>query len=278
MKRDKKRKVLRAVRGALLFLAAGCLVMLCLEKYRSYQHEKETEQVGELLGEGEPATDAALDGGDGTGAVQTSPEPGGKPEVMERFRKLYKKNKDFAGWLRIPGMNIDYPVMQCKDDEYYLHHNFEKKEDKYGCLFVKKKADVDTPGMNIIIYGHNMKDGSMFGNLDQYREKSFYRKHRELYFDTLYEERQYKIMAVFLSQVYNSDDDVFKYYEWYEADTEEDFRTFYDNIMEMALYKTGVTAKYGDKFLMLSTCAYHVEDGRLVVVAKQVEKDGVALE
>ena len=67
--------------------------------------------------------------------------------------------------------------MQCNDNEYYLHHNFYREEDKYGCLYVKDIADVNTPATNFIIYGHNMKDGSMFGNLDQYQEQTFYQEH-----------------------------------------------------------------------------------------------------
>lgn len=111
----------------------------------------------------------------------------------------------------------------------------------------------------------------MFGDLDLYLKESFYKEHPSISFDTLYEERTYEIVAVFRSQVYNTDDDVFKYYQFYEADTQEEFEDFYGNIKELSLYDTGVEAKYGDTFLTLSTCAYHVPDGRLVVVAKRTE-------
>lgn len=188
--------------------------------------------------------------------------------IMEQYAALYETNHDLTGWLAIEGMKIDYPVMQGEDDEYYLHHDFYGKESKYGCLYVKPRADVET-GTNFIIYGHNMKDGSMFGDLDFYLEESFYREHPVVSFDTLYEERTYDIMAVFRSQVYNEEDDVFKYYQFYEADTQEEFDDFYRNIKELSLYDTGVEAQYGDTFLTLSTCAYHVQDGRLVVVAKR---------
>ncbi|MDE5892885.1 MAG: class B sortase [Acetatifactor sp.] len=192
------------------------------------------------------------------------------PPILAQYEALYQANDDLVGWLSIEGMVIDYPVMRSEDDEFYLHHNFQGEEDKYGCLYVRSRADVDTPGTNFIIYGHNMKDGSMFGDLDLYRKKSFYQEHGIIRFDTLYEERSYEIVAVFLSQVYAEQDEVFKYYQFYEAETEEDFQYFYENIKELALYDTGVTAEYGDTFLTLSTCAYHVTDGRLVVVAKRI--------
>lgn len=195
-----------------------------------------------------------------------------EPEIMEKFKSLYAENNDLTGWLFIPGTVIDYPVMQNEDQEYYLHHNFYGEEDRYGCLFVKDFADVDTPNTNFVIYGHNMKDGSMFGELDEYKEQSFFRDHPLIYFDTLYEERTYEIMAVFLSQVYENEENAFKYYEFYQADTEEEFFSFYESVMDLSLYETGVTAEFGDTFLTLSTCAYHVDDGRLVVVAKRVEQ------
>ncbi len=98
-----------------------------------------------------------------------------------------------------------------------------------------------------------------------------YREHPAISLDTLYEERVYDIVAVFRSQVYKEEEDVFKYYQFYQADTPEEFEYFYTNIKELSLYDTGVTAEYGDRFLTLSTCAYHVEDGRFVVVAKLKE-------
>lgn len=111
----------------------------------------------------------------------------------------------------------------------------------------------------------------MFGDLDLYGKESFYKEHPTVSFDTLYEERTYEIVAVFRSQVYNVDDEVFKYYQFYEVDTQEEFEDFYENIKEQSLYDTGVEAEFGDTFLTLSTCAYHVKDGRLVVVAKRVK-------
>ena len=110
----------------------------------------------------------------------------------------------------------------------------------------------------------------MFGDLDLYRRESFFQEHPVICFDTLYEERTYEILAVFRSQVYNSDDDVFRYYQFYEAQTQEEFDDFYENIKELSLYDTGVTAEFGDSFLTLSTCAYHVEDGRFAIVAKKL--------
>lgn len=270
----------RLVRTVLLVSMILCLILLAREQYLSDKHRKEQERLKELLQVQENLAaqigtlreemppddiDEGSETDDLNALVSEQPE---EPVMLERFEKLYEENNDLVAWISIDGMVIDYPVMQCEDDEYYLHHDFYGNEDKYGCLYVRNRADVND-GVNFIIYGHNMRDGSMFGDLDLYRDESFYPDHSLISFDTLYEERTYEIISVFRSQIYSSDDDVFKYYQFYEADTEEEFDYFYENIKELSMYDTGVTAEYGDTFLILSTCAYHVEDGRLAVVAKR---------
>lgn len=195
-------------------------------------------------------------------------EEGGRP-ILKKYKDLYMQNGDMTGWLNVEGTKIDYPVMQCEDDEYYLHHDFEKEDSKYGCLYVRERADLEN-GTNFVVYGHNMKDGSMFGELDLYLEEEFYKEHSNISFHTLYEEYTYEILAVFRSRIYGEKEDAFKYYQFYEAKTKEEFDDFYENVKELSLYDTGVEAEFGDTFLTLSTCAYHVKNGRLAVVAKRV--------
>lgn len=270
---------MKIIRGILLAVTIACLVLLGQAYYSSFRQRQQAKALKEMreMIEPEPLEIAQESAVPENGSV---PEEAGEPveelptepeePLLEKYAALYEENHDLAGWLSIEGMVIDYPVMQCEDDEYYLHHDFYGNDSKYGCLYVRGVADVDTPGTNFIIYGHNMKDGSMFGDLDLYRRESFYREHPIISFDTLYEERTYEIIAVFRSQVYHSGEDAFRYYQFYEAQTQEEFAYFYENIKALALYDTGVTAEFGDTFLTLSTCAYHVEDGRFVVVAKAV--------
>lgn len=196
-------------------------------------------------------------------------EAGTRAYILSEYAALYEMNQDLIGWLKIEGTMIDYPVVKGEDNQFYLDHDFEGGKSKYGCLFVKSFADMDANWTNYIIYGHNMKDGSMFGQLKKYKEEDFYKKHSNIIFHSLYEKRTYEIVAIFLSQVYSMDYEGFKYYEFYHADTKEEFIYFYNNIKALSLYDTGVSAEFGDKFITLSTCDYHTEDGRLVVVAKE---------
>lgn len=193
-------------------------------------------------------------------------------KVLEQYKSLYHQNQNLIGWLKIADTIIDYPVMQTSDNEYYQNHNINLEEDRNGTLFMDAACDVKLPSTNFIIYGHNMRSGKMFGSLDQYASEKFYEKHKIIEFDTIYEEGTYEIMYVFRSRVYRKDEVVFKYYQFIDADSEEEFDSYMKEMAEVSLYDTGVTASFGDQLLTLSTCDYEEEDGRFVVVAKRVEE------
>lgn len=184
---------------------------------------------------------------------------------------LMEQNADVVGWLNIPGTEIDYPVMQTPEEEnYYLYRDFYGNENQNGSLLVSAGCDIEDENTNWIIHGHNMKSGAMFGSLLNYRKKSYMKNHSLIYLDTLKGRRTYEIIAVFESQVYRENDYVFKYYQCYNIESWEEYDSFYNNIKKLSLYDTGVSAVYGDHFLTLSTCAYHTENGRFVVVAKEL--------
>lgn len=264
--KNKKRRIISSI---LLVGVILCLIPIGRAYYLSHRHKA---QQSELLGKLKLSQEGEMSEIQNivpTATDEYEAEKTEEPVLLSKYADLYEENKDLVGWLSIEGMTINYPVMQCEDDEYYLEHDFYGNESIYGCLYVRERADVNTPGTNFIIYGHNMRDGSMFGDLDLYQDEKFFLEHPLISFDTLYEERVYEVIAVFPSQVYYEDEDVFKYYQFYEADTQEEFDYFYENIKTSSLYDTGIEAEFGDTFLTLSTCAYHVEDGRFVVVAKQ---------
>lgn len=193
------------------------------------------------------------------------------PDILDEYKTLYSKNKRLIGWLKIDDTNIDYPVMQTENNEYYLDHNFNQEYDKNGSLFLDCDCNVYPRSTNMIIYGHHMKSGSMFGNLQQYAKESYGKKHSVIEFDTIYEKATYQVMYVFRSQVYNEDDVVFKYYQFIEANSEEEFNFCMKEMASMSLYDTGVTANFGDSLLTLSTCDSSQTDGRFVVVAKRIK-------
>lgn len=192
------------------------------------------------------------------------------PDILPEYETLYQKNKKLIGWLKIADTNIDYPVMQTSDNEYYLDHNFNQEYDKNGSIFLDCNCSVYPRSTNMIVYGHHMKSGNMFGNLQKYAKESYGQKHSVITFDTIYEKAQYQVMYVFRSQVYNEDDIVFKYYQFIEANSEAEFNSYIEEMSSLSLYDTGVKAQYGDSLLTLSTCDSSQTDGRFVVVAKRI--------
>ena len=162
------------------------------------------------------------------------------------------------------GQVIDY------NPNFYLKHGFDKAYTDYGCPYVQENCDVDIPSDNLIIYGHNMKDSSMFSGLMKYTDKSFGESHKIIRFDTLTEKCDYEVIAAFKTVVYTDSPESFKYYKFVNADTADEFNAYIAKCKELALYDTGVTAEYGDKLITLSTCEYSRNNGRLVVVAKKI--------
>lgn len=200
-----------------------------------------------------------------------TPEPTPTP-VVNPYADAFLANEDMAAWLTIPGTRIDYPVMWTpEDEEYYLRKDFYGNKDSNGCLLLDTDSCLDPLTTNLIIHGHNMRSGAMFGTLTDYEKESFYNEHKQIILHTESGQRNYEVIAVFRSQVYRKSDNVFKFYKFFQANTEEEFLDFYNNIKELSLYDTGTTAEFGDNFITLSTCVYHVENGRFVVVAKEVE-------
>ncbi len=193
--------------------------------------------------------------------------------VLGQYEKLYEQNKNLCGWLKIKGTNIDYPVMKSinGNGQYYLDHNFNGEEDRNGSLFMDDNCDIIKPTENLIIYGHNMKSGQMFGDLDKYKSEAFYKENPIIQFNTIYETAKYQVMMAFQTHVYEENVIAFKYYQFIDPASEKEFESGINDMKEIALYDTGVTAKYGDQLLILSTCDYDEQNGRFVVVCKKLE-------
>lgn len=199
----------------------------------------------------------------------TDPKTGETRLILPEFEALYNMNSDIVGWMSIPSIEVDYPVMHTpKNPEYYLRRNFDKEKNTRGCLFIQAECDVFEPSDNITIYGHRMRDGTMFGKLNKFRKKSYRDENPYIYFDTLTQRHTYEIMAVFLTTA--SVGEGFRYHTFIDAESEEEFDAFVKQCKKLALYDSGVEAQFGDKLICLSTCEYSQTNGRLVVVAKQV--------
>lgn len=197
-----------------------------------------------------------------------------KGTVVAEYSKLYQANSDIIGWITIEGTKVDYPVMQTKEEnDYYIHRGFDKEYAKAGTPFMDAASDIFLPTSNFMIYGHNMKNGTMFHDILQYEDKAFYKEHKTFKFDTIYKGGQgtYEVIAAGHTQIYPKDSAEFKYYQYPGITSESEFNEFIKGVKALTPYKMDSTAEYGDQLITLSTCAYHVEEGRYFVVAKRID-------
>ena len=183
---------------------------------------------------------------------------------LDQYGALFEKNSDMIGWLSIPGTVIDYPVMQTPEEpDFYLHRNFNREYSPYGVLYAEEECSIAPQSDNITVYGHNMKNGTMYGSLEKYKEEEFYKTHPKVQFDTLAGFGVYEIIGVF-----KISPEEFPYHRFIDASDPEEFDEYVNRVKELSFYETGIAAEYGDKLITLSTCEYTKENNRLVVVAK----------
>lgn len=205
-----------------------------------------------------------------TEPLPTEPTEPTEPQILPEYAPFYDLNNDTVGWITIPDTKIDYPVMQTPENpDYYLKRNFYKMWSDWGAIYAREACDINRPSDNITLYGHHMKDGSMFAQLHKFQSKDFWQEHQDFTFDTLYEHHTYRIWAVFKVTA-NLGDAHFPYHRFSDAYAEEDFTDFVETIKKMDFYDTGITPVYGDKLLTLSTCEYTLDNGRFVVCAVRV--------
>lgn len=244
--------------GMFLF-AAGNLISIYLDykkgadtydELQEYVQEKGAEEVQE---------------------PERKPEPEAEMEVTEGdwlqidFAGLQAQNPDTAGWIVIPALKVSYPVVQGEDNDYYLHHMFDRQEHKNGSIFIDCHNRPGFTDQNTIIYGHNMKDGSMFGTLDRYQEKRLYQEYPCFY---IYVPGYVLVYRIFSCYVGKSGGSAYTYY----FPEKEDFKEFLSKIQFYGAYETGVEAKETDKIVTLSTCVNTDLNYRYLVHGKLEEK------
>jgi sortase B len=193
----------------------------------------------------------------------------GTTAFLSQFYSLIAQNRDIGGWIRIEGTAVDYPVMYTPEKpQKYLHMAFDGTYSIYGVPFIGDGCSLSPRSDNVVIYGHNMKDGSMFATLVNYQKKRYWEEHPIVEFSTQYESHRYQIFAAFSTDLESAK--TIRCYSFINAVSERDFDRFIDGIREVALYDTGVNVSYGDRFLTLSTCAYHKKNGRFVLIAREL--------
>lgn len=206
-------------------------------------------------------------------AAEQSENHSKRPKILAQYRDMAKEYPGLFGWLKIPDTQIDLPVMQpLKEKDFYLQHDFTGAASAEGSLFTDPENKRWPQDDNTVIYGHNMKNGHMFGTLDLYENEEYFLSHKEIHFDTIYETGIYEVIAVLKTRILNENEQGFRYYQFFQYENEKEFQECLDFVTANQLFDTGSVLHYGDKILMLSTCEYSQENGRRVIVARKLKK------
>ncbi len=271
MKFDKKKVIYWVALALCAAVFLGSAAYLGVRLYQTWKNNNLNDDLQNLKGTTaatEAPTEAPTEDLSATEGPSQAPT---EPTILPEYQALYERNNDLVGWLSIPDTNIDYPVVQSRDDQdYYLHRNFDREYSYAGTLYARPVSDIYGPSDNITIYGHRMEipGRDMFFELDKFKGETWWKTHQTFTFDTLYEHHTYQLVAVFRTL---GTSEGYPYHRFVDAKNEAEFNQFVADIKAMADYETGVTAQYGDKLLCLSTCEYTLgRNSRFVVVAKRI--------
>lgn len=202
-------------------------------------------------------------------------------EVLDSAKQLLEINPDTVGWVHIEGTNVSLPVVQRTGpdgNEYYLKRAFDGSSNKAGTVFMDRRNTVNAHERsdNLILYGHNQRDKTMFGDLGYYKKDlAYYAEHPVVQFSSNYRSDSYKIFAYFVTPVLESqtrDGVVFDYHNRLDFKSEAEYNDFINNIMLRTQIITPVDVRYGDEFLTLSTCSNEFDQSRFVVFARKVRE------
>lgn len=235
--------------GLLLCLSTAILVFLAWEDNKSqdiYEQLKEIQNSGYVV------------------EVGLEDEEEAKENIsFVNFQELYELNNHFLGWITIEETEIDYPVMQYKEvKDYYLYRDFYGNYSSYGVPYVDELCDMKLSN-NIIIYGHAMKNGTMFADLLKYSSYEYYSEHSKIIYDDETGFYEYEIFSVFPIDLSK---DQFAYTSYVNM-SQKKFDEFIQNIKAREYYDTNIIPEYGQQLMTLSTCESSYDDGRLVIVA-----------
>jgi len=248
----KRGKFIKIIRFFLIIFLVASIMYITYSFWNSKIEQKETD---ELLN---------------TVIVSSEAESVETQRIIE-VKALQEQYPDVKAWIEIEGTNINYPVMQKEDNDFYGNHDYKGEQSKRGSIFLDKSYDWSIPSSNLLIYGHNnSKDGTMFADLLKYKDEKFYKEHPIIRFATAKEDSEYEIIAVFKSRIfYKSEKDMYRWYYFINAKNEEEYIEYINFAKRESLYDTGKTASFGEQLITLVTCEYSVEDGRLGVVARK---------
>ncbi|MEC0228839.1 class B sortase [Paenibacillus alba] len=254
----------RLLYGAASLLIVGGASLLAIDLYTQQAQGKQAEQLKQQLASIHTTqttyqSPPIVDSNPGQGAITGETSPASTPPSIN-WNSLLAINKEIVGWLHIDGTSVEYPVVQHKDNEYYLHKDAAGHESIYGSIFMDYRVDLNQQQRNTIIYGHNMIDGSMFGSLQNYKNKDFFLANRDILLETIDKKTSWEIFSVYTIDASKDTVDI-------SYDNAQTFRQAIDQYRQKSLFQAPVIPQKEDEILTLVTCSNETDDTRLVLHA-----------
>ena len=269
MKEERKIKLDRIKKtvNKLLFAAAILVFLVSAVKlagiaWNYYSSDKEYNDLQSYVKES--TTKDGIESA--TDSVQTNTQTAATEEFLVDFAGLKKENSDCIGWIRFPGLDISYPIMQGDDNDYYIKHTFNGTQLTAASIFADSANKSDFSDDNTFVYGHNMKNKSMFGRLNDYKDESFYKEHSGFYIYTPDYTYYYTIFSCYLAAV-EGEADSFNI----SFASNEDYAAYQQTVKGRSEYDTGVTVDGSRKMITLMTCNKAGYDYRFLVHAIQTD-------
>lgn len=245
-----------------IILVAIIIVCLSIIGYKYYNYNKDDKLNSEIQ-DLQPVINEASDSDNNSSGENDGQDQSKEGNYVNSANEEQLKsiNSDYKMWIQIENTNINYPVVQGSDNDYYLKHNFRKESNISGTVFVESANDIDND-KNIILYGHNMRNGTMFNNITNYKEESFFNEDNKINIimnNTLYE---YEVFSVYVKNVSEVNLAI-------GFASEDEFINYAYNEAEESLYKKDVDFSAEDNLITLVTCSYEFTDARTIVVARR---------
>lgn len=258
----KKRKMWDRIITILLlsvFLYAALQIGQILFGY--YDNQKVLAEVQEIHRDHQSKSSETIQESEAGSESETKLES--ETETRSSFDHLQEINPDMIGWLSIEDTPINYPILQASDNDYYLDRNYKEEQTDAGSIFMDYRNNLESMSANTIVYGHRMKDNSMFGSLRKYEDEAFYKNHQQIQFDTIYGSYTAEIFAVYTT---TTDFD----YIQTDFSSAGGYEDLLQEIQEKSIYSTDVEVDADDQILTLSTCdsIWQPKQNRFVVHAK----------
>jgi sortase B len=253
------RRVLLAAAAAVFIFSTYKVAAYVLD---GYENKKTYAEIRDLYYE-KPAVRLSVPYRPTIPVRQTVQAPAMK--VLAKFNDLIKKNEDIVGWIKIDNTKIDYPVTQAEDNEFYLDNDANKEKNVAGSIFMDYRNEIGELNLNTILYGHDMKNGTMFADLVWYESRWNFENKAIIEFDTIYSDEKWIIFSAYTT------DSAFDYIKT-DFNSKEEYKTFLDTVKAKSLHHSNVELTAEDTILTLSTCSSAFDDARFVVHAKLLKQ------